>query len=89
MGTVMQLLRKNQLVDMFFKLRGNARACIWTEPLWGVPYNLYRPYVTRFMIALGLSLTEIGMITTISYRDFCGAGSGPSDCPSVCGSSFR
>lgn len=67
MGTVMRLLRKNQLVDMFFRLKGNARACIWTEPLWGVPYNLYKPYATRFMIALGLSLTEIGMITTIAY----------------------
>lgn len=67
MGTVMRLLRKNQLVDMFFNLKGNARACIWTEPLWGVPYNLYKPYATRFMIALGLSLTEIGMITTVAY----------------------
>lgn len=66
MGSLMRLARKNQLVDTFFKLKGNTKVCIWTEPLWGVPYNLYRPYVTRFMIAMGLSMTDIGMITTIA-----------------------
>ena len=66
MGKVMRLLRKNYLVDTFFRLKGNTKVCIWTEPLWGVPYNLYKPYITRFMIAMGLSMTDIGMITTIA-----------------------
>ena len=66
MGAVMRFLRKNELVDTFFKLKGNTKACIWTEPLWGIPYNLYVPYVTRFMIALGLTMTDIGMLATMS-----------------------
>jgi len=65
-GPVMRFLRKNELVDTFFKLKGNTKACVWTEPLWGVPYNLYAPYVTRYMIALGLSMTDIGILATIS-----------------------
>ena len=66
MGPVMRFLRRNELVDTFFKLKGNTKACVWTEPLWGVPYNLYAPYVTRFMIAMGLSMTDIGVLATIS-----------------------
>ena len=66
MGRIMRVMRKNYMVDTFFRLKGNARACIWTEPLWGVPFNLYAPYVTRYMVALGLSMTDIGLVTTIS-----------------------
>lgn len=67
MGRIMRLARKNYMVDTFLRLKGNTRACVWTEPLWGVPYNLYKPYVARFMIALGLSFTEIGMVATVAY----------------------
>ena len=66
MGKVMRFLRKNELIDTFFKLKGNTKACVWTEPLWGVPYNLYAPYVTRYMIALGLNMADIGILATIS-----------------------
>ena len=66
MGKVMRFLRKNELIDTFFKLKGNTKACVWTEPLWGVPYNLYAPYVTRYMIALGLNMADIGILATLS-----------------------
>ncbi len=67
MNRVMRALRRNDMVDTFFRLKGNARACIWTEPLWGVPFNLYSPFITLYMYALGLSLADIGRIATISY----------------------
>jgi MFS family permease len=47
-------------------LRGNARGCVYTEPLWGIPYNLYAPYMSVYMLALGLSDANIGLITSIS-----------------------
>jgi MFS family permease len=46
-------------------LRGNARGCVFTEPLWGIPYNLYAPYVSVYMLALGLTDAQIGTITSI------------------------
>jgi MFS family permease len=55
------------MVDTFFRLRGNTRACIWTEPLWGVPFNLYKPYIYRYMVLLGLQMSDIGKVATISY----------------------
>ena len=30
-------------------LRGNQLACLYTEPLWGIPYNLYVPFVSVYM----------------------------------------
>ena len=33
--------------------RGNTRGCIITEPLWGIPFNLYIAYSSLYMLALG------------------------------------
>ena len=46
-------------------LRGNVRGCVYTEPLWGIPFNLYAPYVSVYMLALGLDDSQIGLITSI------------------------
>lgn len=47
------------------RLRGNARGCVYTEPLWGIPFNLYSPYVSVYMLALGLTDSDIGLLTSI------------------------
>lgn len=47
-------------------LRGNPRGCVYFEPLWGIPFNLYAPYVSIYMIALGLTDKQIGLILSIS-----------------------
>jgi len=44
---------------------GNARACVYTEPMWGIPYNLYAPYISVYMMAFGLKDSQIGLISTI------------------------
>lgn len=47
-------------------LKGNERACLWTEPLWGIPYNLFIPFVSVYMAGLRLTPTIIGVIATIA-----------------------
>ena len=47
-------------------LRGNPRGCVYNEPLWGIPYFLYAPYVSIYMLALGLTDVQIGSIASIS-----------------------
>ena len=49
------------------EFKGNARGCVYTEPIWGIPYNLYIPYASLYMIALGLSDKQIGLTVTISW----------------------
>ena len=48
-------LMRNPLIAALAGMKGNARACLWPEPLWGVPYNLYLPSASLFMAALGRS----------------------------------
>jgi MFS family permease len=58
-------MAKNLLVKTLLELRGNPRACVYTEPLWGLSMNLCIPYASVYMLALGLKDSEIGFIATL------------------------
>ncbi len=60
-------MRNHSLIATLKSLRGNPRGCVYTEPLWGIPFNLYSPYVSIYMLALGLSDKQIGSIVSISW----------------------
>src|ERR1044071_4147917 len=60
-------LKNHSLITTLKSLTGNPRGCVYTEPLWGVPFNLYAPYISIYMLALGLTDTEIGTILSISW----------------------
>lgn len=55
----------SSLVYTLKHLKGNARACVITEPLWGIPFNLYSPFVSVYMLALGLNDASIGLLVSI------------------------
>ena len=57
--------KHHTLFDSLKRLEGNARGCVMTEPIWGIAYNLYIPYVSVYMLALGLVDEQIGLIATI------------------------
>jgi Na+/melibiose symporter-like transporter len=59
-------LFSHPLITTLKNLKGNVRACVFTEPLWGIPFNLYGPYVSVYMLALGLNDAQVGLIVTIS-----------------------
>jgi MFS family permease len=56
---------KHPLLATLKNLRGNARGCVLTEPLWGIPFNLYAPYTSVYMLAFGLSDSQIGLLTSV------------------------
>jgi MFS family permease len=58
-------LTKHNLFTTLRRLRGNARGCVYTEPLWGIPFNLYAPYVSVYMLALGLTDSQVGLISSV------------------------
>ena len=60
-------LRNHSLIRTLVGLTGNPRGCVYTEPLWGIPFNLYTPYVSVFMVALGLTDSDIGFIVSIGW----------------------
>ncbi len=60
-------MKRHSLITALVDLRGNPRGCVYTEPLWGVPFNLYAPYVSIYMLALGISDQQIGLILSLSW----------------------
>lgn len=59
------ILRKYQLLRTLVELRGNPRACVYTEPMWGLSMNLCLPYATVYMLTFGISDVQVGIITSI------------------------
>ena len=59
------MFMNHPLVATLTNLRGNVRGCVYTEPLWGIPYNLYAPYISIYMLAFGLTDSQIGRIVTL------------------------
>jgi len=60
-------MKNHSLITSLKNLRGNPRGCVYTEPLWGIPFHLYSPYVSVYMVALGLADRQIGLILSISW----------------------
>jgi len=60
-------LKNHSLITTLKSLTGNPRGCVYTEPLWGIPFNLYAPYISIYMVAIGLSDKQIGLIVSISW----------------------
>lgn len=63
----MTWLKNHSLIAGLLNLQGNPRGCVYTEVLWGIPFNFYAPYVSIYMVALGLADREIGLIVSISW----------------------
>jgi len=57
---------KNPLIDTLLTIRGNQRVAIFTEPLYGIPFNLYMPFVSIYMASLGLSPVQIGFVAMLT-----------------------
>jgi len=60
-----KLLMKNPLLRTLIELRGNPRACVYTEPMWGLSMNLCLPYATVYMLTFGMSDVQVGIVTSI------------------------
>ena len=57
---------RNPLLSSLLALRGNGRACVYTEPMWGLSMMLVLPYASVFMLALGVADQQIGLLATVS-----------------------
>ena len=58
-------MKSHPLLLTLRRLRGNARGCVLTEPLWGIPFNLYAPYASIYMLAFGLDDRQIGFLASV------------------------
>jgi len=54
------------MLQMLSGLKGNPKYCVYTEALWGIPYNLYAPFIAVYMSALLLTDSQIGIVASIT-----------------------
>jgi MFS family permease len=59
------MLLKHRLLRTLIELRGNSRACVYTEPMWGLSMNLCLPYASVYMLTFGMSDIQVGIVTSI------------------------
>lgn len=57
---------RNPMIRTLVGLRGNGRAAVYTEPLWGLSMMLVLPYASVFMLALGVHDEQIGLLASIA-----------------------
>jgi MFS family permease len=64
-GNIMTKMSKHPLFQTLSELKGNPRACVLTEPLFGIPYSLFYPFFSVYMLALGVTDQGIGTIASV------------------------
>lgn len=59
------MLHSHPLLQTLRELKGNPRATVLTEVMFGIPYNLFAPFFSVYMLALGLTDQHIGSIASL------------------------
>ena len=59
------MLRNHPLIQTLRELKGNPRITVLTEVMFGIPYNLFMPFFSVYMVALGVTDQQIGSIASL------------------------
>ena len=59
------MLLNHPLFQTLRELKGNPRVTVLTEVMFGIPYNLFAPFFSVYMLALGVSDQQIGSIASL------------------------
>ncbi|MBN2005754.1 MAG: MFS transporter [Anaerolineae bacterium] len=61
----MTTIARHPLFKTLRELRGNPRATVLAEPLFGIPWSLFYPFLSVYMLALGVTDQGIGTIASL------------------------
>src|SRR5512147_1533859 len=59
------MLLNHPLFQTMRELKGNPRITVLTEIMFGIPYNLFAPFASVYMLAFGLTDQQIGTIASL------------------------
>lgn len=59
------MLQNHPLFQSLRELKGNPRVTVLTEVMFGIPYNLFAPFASVYMLALGVTDQQIGSIASL------------------------
>jgi MFS family permease len=58
-------ISRHPLFQTLRELKGNPRAAVLTEPMFGIPWNLFAPFASVYMLALGVTDQGIGILASL------------------------
>jgi MFS family permease len=58
-------LRNHPLFQTLRELKGNPRLTVLTEVMFGIPYNMFSPFFSVYMLAFGVTDQQIGTIASL------------------------
>lgn len=59
------MLRNHPLFQTLRELKGNPRITVLTEIMFGIPFNLFSPFFSVYMLALGMTDKQIGSLASL------------------------
>ncbi|HXQ33255.1 MAG TPA: MFS transporter, partial [Anaerolineales bacterium] len=59
------MFRNHPLFQTLRELKGNPRITVLTEVMFGIPYNLFAPFFSVYMLAFGVTDQQIGSIASL------------------------
>jgi len=59
------MLRNHPLLQTLRELKGNPRVTVLTEIMFGIPFNMYAPFFSVYMLAFGITDQQIGSLTSL------------------------
>jgi MFS family permease len=59
------MLRNHPLFQTLRELKGNPRVTVLTEIMFGIPFNLFSPFASVYMLALGMTDKQIGSLASL------------------------
>lgn len=54
-----------EMIGFFRNLKGNPKTILSVDPLWTLSFNMFAPFATLYMFALGLGDVEIGTLLSV------------------------
>jgi MFS family permease len=61
----MSIVLNHPLIRTLLELKGNPRITVWTEVMFGIPYNLFAPFFSVYMLAFGVTDQQIGALASL------------------------
>lgn len=58
-------IKTTQIRNLFSNVKGNARVIVVTEGISAVPFQWYTTYLTLYMLALGVSTLQVGLLSSL------------------------
>lgn len=62
-----QRFKALKIVQSFHILKGNTRASVICEPLWGIPYTMFIFYFSLYLMEMGITKQQLGIITAAGF----------------------